>query len=415
MKTLNAHSRAQRGWSLVEAAVVLLLVGLMSAGLWKTMEVAGQEGAAQQTREVTTRAEDALFGMLLRDLYLPMPDNAKAMPKRPGYWVGWLPVGVLGTEPPRSIPYMVDNELVAPPSVVLYRSDPLSLLGTYGPPPRTAANGLDLCFGLVQRAQAPSIDGMGVAFGVQQSDQRDQAGDRDPEFQMSFDSVDDQQLQRVPNFRAAGHLELVSRLGCVKGFARLAKEVRSAAMFNDLYALAQINTDLKALELQAAGQFLRSHKWRYIVATTQVSTLAVKSATNLLAMQTTPAGVLAAAKNAVPLAIAINLWADLMRLSQKGIQGNEEAIPLLRAAHAQARDYANSLAAQRDAHVWRVSQFQAKGIRPMDASDPSWDPPGSSVDAPASQNPTQPAPAGSGGVVVPVPRSAVTPLPVEGS
>lgn len=412
MKILNTHSRAQRGWSLVEATVVLMLVGLMSAGVWKTMEVVGKNGSAQQTRDVTTRAEDALFGMLLRDLHLPMPDDARQMPQRPDHWVGWLPVSVLGTEPPRSIPYMVDNALVTPPSAVLYRSDPLNLLGTQGPPPRTAANGLDLCFRLVQRSQAPSIDGMGLAFGVQQSDQRDPAAD--PEFRMPFDSADDQQLKRAPNFRAAGHLELVSRLACIKGFARLAKEVRSAAMFNDLYTIAQINTDLKALELQAAGQFLRSHKWRYIVATTQVVTLAVKSATNLLAMQTTPAGVLSTAKNAVPLAIAISLWADLMQLSQLGIEGNEAEIPVLRAAHAQARDYADSLAAQRDVHLSRVNLFQAKGLRPLDASDTSLDPSPSDATA-LPQSPSESTRTGSEDVVVPVPRSAVAPAPQDGS
>jgi len=364
MKHIPFQRRSQQGWSLVEAAVVVMLVGLMSTSLWKTMEVVGQSQTAEQTRDVVTRAEDALNGMLLRDLHLPLPDGARVMPGRPDHLVGWLPVDVLGTEPPRSIPYMVDGALVAPPATVLYQSDPMNLLGPNAPPPRTAVNGLDLCLRLAQRSEVPSIDGMGVAFGVQQSDQRDQATGGDPEFRMPFDSASDLQVQRAPNFRAAGYLELVARLGCIQGFARLTQEVRSAVVFNDLYTIARINTDLKALELQAAGQFLRSHKWRYIVALTQMSTLIVKTATNLIAMDTTPSGAAFAAANLVPLGLAITLWADLAALSKKGIDGNEAAIPQLRVLHAQARDYADSLAAQRDMHVALLTQYQAKGVRP---------------------------------------------------
>ncbi len=362
----------QRGWSLVEAVMVLLLMGVMSTGLWKTMEVVGKKQSGEQSRDVMQRAEDALYGMVLRDMRLPMPEDASVSLERPFHFVGWLPERVLGTEPPRSIRYIVDRDLVEPPGALRFQADPMGLIPNPPPPappflaPRVEANGLDLCLRIIRReaAAVAMVQGVNLAFGVQQVAKLDTLGEASPAFQFGNDQAAAGETNSELKSRAAGHIEMVHRLGCIQGFARLTTEVKSAALFNDLYTIARINTDLKGLELQAARDFLRSHQWRRRVAMTNVTISGLRIITNLVAMSTTPAGAAIAAANLAPQIMALMLWAELVQLSDTGAAANAGALPGLQQAHDQARAYADHLVEQRDRHVARANEFQVRGVQP---------------------------------------------------
>ena len=370
-RALNLRAR-QRGWSLVETAMVLLLMGVMSTGLWKTMEVVGENKRGEQSRDVTQRAEDALYGMLLRDLRLPTPQDATVSLRQPNHLVGWLPEGVLSTEPARSIRYIVDRDLVMPVDTLRFRTDPMGLIPNPAPPappfltPRGEANGLDLCLKVIRREASGMgmVQGMNLAFGVQQLGSTENFTNAAPEFQFGNDQADLGATNSQLKSRATGHIEVVHRVGCIPAFARLTNEVKSAALFNDLYTIARINTDLKGLELQGARDFLRSHEWRRRVALTNVTISGLRIITNLVAMSTTPAGAAIAAANLGPQIMAVILWAELVELSDMGATANAGALPGLKTAHEQARDYADNLAAQRDRHLMRANSFQVKGVQP---------------------------------------------------
>ncbi|MGE0100460.1 MAG: hypothetical protein AB7S86_19135 [Hydrogenophaga sp.] len=373
MNTHRQRPRApQRGWSLLESAMVLLLVGAMSTGVWKTLELVGKNQAGEHSHDVLQRAEDALYGMALRDLQLPMPEDATVSPDRPNHWVGWLPQDVLGTEPRRSIRYIVDADLVTPIGALRFQADPMQLISNPLPPaapllaPRGAANGLDLCFKLIQResSAAGEVNGMGLAFGVQQIDQVEPLNAAGPRFDFGQAPAAQAETRNELKTRTQGHLEMVHRMGCIQGFARLTTEVKSAAVFNDLHTVARINMDLKGLEHQAARDFLRSHEWRRRVAMTNLTVANLKVITNLIAMSTTPAGLVLGAGNVAPHALLIALWAQLIELSDIGVAANAAALPGLEAAHQNARTYANDLAVQRDHHMARANDFQARGVRP---------------------------------------------------
>lgn len=362
----------QRGWSLVESAMVLLLMGVMSTGLWKTMEVVSENKRGEQSRDVTQRAEDALYGMLLSDLRLPEPQDATVSLLRPNHLVGWLPEGVLGTEPARSIRYIVDRDLVAPVGTLRFQADPMGLIPNPAPPtppflaPRGEANGLDLCLKVIRRESSAMgmVQGMNLAFGVQQLGSVENLNNATPDFQFGTQQADLGATNSQLKSRTIGHIEMVHRVGCIPAFARLTTEVKSAALFNDLYTIARINTDLKGLELQAARDFLRSHEWRRKVAMTNVTIWGLRIITNLVAMSTTPAGAAFAAANLGPQILGVILWAELVELSDIGAAANAGALPGLKNAHEQARAYADDLVAQRDRHLVRANSFQAKGVQP---------------------------------------------------
>jgi hypothetical protein len=71
-----------------------------------------------------------------------------------------------------------------------------------------------------------------------------------------------------------------------------------------------------------------------------------------------------ATANVIPQALAITLWAQLVQLSQMGIDANAGALEGLEIAHLRAKVYAQQLATQRDRHIARANLFQVKGVRP---------------------------------------------------
>ncbi len=366
----------QRGWSLVEAAMVVMLVGVMSTGLWKTMELVGKNSRGEQSRDVLQRAEDALYGMALRDLRLPIPDDAVISADNPRHLEGWLPENVLGTEPPRSIRYIVDQRLVTA-TTNLYDPDPMRLLGPDSnednllenvsllPPQTGGPNGLDLCLKVVQREREglAKVDGANLMMGLQQTDSLDKSSGA-ARFQFGTNATPGADARGQLNTRTVGHLELIHRMGCMQGFARLTAEVKSAALFHDLYLMAGINRDLRALEVRAAGDFLRSHHWRKRVAITRLTMTVISTAANLVSMQTSPVGAAIGAANLSAMALLIVLWNQLIGLSQQGINANEAALPILKAAHQEAIDYAESMKQQRGWHLARINGFVSKGVAP---------------------------------------------------
>jgi len=95
--------RRQSGFTLVEIAIVLLIVGLMIGGLIAPLSSQLEQRRVTDTRRVMDEAREALFGFALRNGYLPCPaisaangledrtDNA--CNKRYGY-LPWATLGV---------------------------------------------------------------------------------------------------------------------------------------------------------------------------------------------------------------------------------------------------------------------------------------------------------------------------------
>lgn len=71
MKTPS--SRSQDGFSLVEMAIVLVIVGLLLGGLMMTLGAQQKVQQAQETRRLLSQAREALFGFAMQTGRLPCP------------------------------------------------------------------------------------------------------------------------------------------------------------------------------------------------------------------------------------------------------------------------------------------------------------------------------------------------------
>ncbi|MDQ1816782.1 type II secretion system protein [Massilia sp. CCM 9210] len=97
-------TRAQRGFSLVEMAVVLVIVGLMIGGLLTPLAVQMEQRKIGDTQKTMDEAREALMGFALRNGYLPCPavspvnglEDRNGATCRDGKRQGVLPWATLG-------------------------------------------------------------------------------------------------------------------------------------------------------------------------------------------------------------------------------------------------------------------------------------------------------------------------------
>ena len=64
----------KKGFTLIEMAIVLVIVGLLLAGLFSTLRTQFELRKAEETRIVLDEAKEALMGYVLANKFLPCPD-----------------------------------------------------------------------------------------------------------------------------------------------------------------------------------------------------------------------------------------------------------------------------------------------------------------------------------------------------
>lgn len=166
--TRFAYTRFVRsgGFSLVELAVVLVILGVISMVLLQFLGVASQERRETASRDLLTRADDALLAFAMVNSRLPCPAVAGAgVEDCSGSQVGTLPYRTLGLPDAnaRKIRYGVlrrsaSRKIDADLAQRLDRFDPLQVIaGGLGTElPVGNANGLDLCWAIRTAQQSPA-------------------------------------------------------------------------------------------------------------------------------------------------------------------------------------------------------------------------------------------------------------------
>lgn len=98
--------QTSRGFSLVELAIVLVIVGLLSGGLLLSLSAQNESQNYSRARQELAEIKDALLGFAAANGYLPCPDT-DTDPAQASYGVadaagcaageGWLPFKTLGS------------------------------------------------------------------------------------------------------------------------------------------------------------------------------------------------------------------------------------------------------------------------------------------------------------------------------
>lgn len=234
-------NRKSGGWSLVELAVVLVVMGALGTVLWRILPLAPQVAAGDAAGRDLARAEQALLGYALAHSHLPEPVNEDGMDV--------LPTELLGLPSQLKLRYQVQSSLTVPGSAFNPVLPPA--FGTTGPPPAPpAVNGLDFCMRL-KAASLASMDGMDevpTAFALMH---RGTAGHDQLSATAGFvlPGTSDAASRRV---LAIGPGEFASRLACPDRVARVHGAARAAYSAYDLARVAQEYKDFRTFAIQVA-------------------------------------------------------------------------------------------------------------------------------------------------------------------
>ncbi|NZA24819.1 prepilin-type N-terminal cleavage/methylation domain-containing protein [Luteimonas sp. SJ-92] len=155
----------QRGFSLVELAVAVVILGVVGILLARWVGAAAVEQRNVTGRDLMVRADDALLAYAMVNGRLPCPAVDGAGSESCAASVGWLPYATLGLPDERAgrIRYGVlrradaDQEHDADLAVLRDRPRPLQVSGDEGIGlPLGTRNGLDLCHALREAMRLPA-------------------------------------------------------------------------------------------------------------------------------------------------------------------------------------------------------------------------------------------------------------------
>lgn len=235
-----AKAHRQGGWSLVELAVVLAVVGVLGLAVWRLLPLAPQVAAGDAAARDLAVAEQALLGYALAHSRLPAAVTEDGMDV--------LPVAELGLPSRMKLRYQVQSSLTSTPANMFQPLLPPALTAGAVAPPQI--NGLDLCMRLkaVATGTLGGMQGVPTAFALMH---RGGVGDAvlDPTAGFVLPGTSDPMGRRVV---AVGPGEFSTRLGCADRVARTHGAARAAYSVYDLALIAQEYKDFRTFAIQVA-------------------------------------------------------------------------------------------------------------------------------------------------------------------
>lgn len=228
------------GWSLVELAVVLAVIGALGLVLWRVLPLAPKMAADEIAARDLARAEQALVGYALAHSHLPAPVVEGGL--------SVLPVAQLGLPTRMKLRYQVQASLTASPGNLFIPVLPPEVVAG-GSTLSITPNGLDMCMAL-KSASSASLSGMqGVptAFALMHTGPAGHDQTRNLPFALPGSA--DLGTRKV---LAIGPGELASQLACPDRVARTHGAVRAAYAAYDLVRVAEDYKDFRVFAVQVA-------------------------------------------------------------------------------------------------------------------------------------------------------------------
>lgn len=370
------RSRQTRGYSLVEATVVLALTTVVGWVAWQVQPRMRAVDEAQVGARQMASARAAVEGFALRQHRLPCPDTAVARTGREdcaaGASVGGLPWRDLGLDAGmgRDLRYGVYR---VPQASLPADTDLARALARYTPSlpapyVSNVVNGLDLCWALriaggrAGQAGALTAGGVEVAYALAHPG-------ADGQFQGLNTTGFDSPLRPVSasayayddTVVALGLFELAGQLGCARNLGQAQASARSAAAANDMARNAAFQVDFRTFSRE-----VRQTDVAFAAANLGLATLDLVNATatsiTAVAIAANSAGV--GAGVVIPAVLAVGATAAALVAATAGTVSAALALVKANKQEAEAirlRTEANTLLAVSAAEAIANDQ---KGLRP---------------------------------------------------
>lgn len=239
MRRASASGR-QRGWSLVELAIALLIMAVVGLLTWALLPLGRQVYEKDLLDRDLRQVEEALVGYALAHARMPAPVVEKGMPM--------LPVQELGLPARLKMPYQVQPALTQPATDRFAPVLPPPLDGSAATPP-AQVNGLDFCMALKEQSTASlaGMQGVPTAFAVMHGGPAGDSRGLHATFVLPGSSA-----QGPRAVRAIGPGELAARLGCPDRISRTLAAASGAYAAYDLARIAGQNVKVREFALRVA-------------------------------------------------------------------------------------------------------------------------------------------------------------------
>lgn len=387
----QARGARMRGFSLIELAVVLLVIGASGMLLWQFLpRLKSLPVIAKMTAPTLTRAEAALNGFILANSRLPCPDSngtgvedcsvsAGVAPVT----VGWLPHRTLGLSLSEPVRYGVYRAPALAPAALTTDGDLAVKYDRYQPllpsgVTSTQINGLDFCAALRSLAATPGtvlttslvLNGtqtMPIAYGLAVAGASDADGDGSMfdgknavagQFAASstpHSSIYDDQSITV------GITELFTRLGCASRLAEVNSAARATYAAYDTDRFAARYVDFRNFAISVRKMNLQGAKVGVFIASADLA-IAVGTNWSGLALTAATGGAAAPAQVAAALAMVAAIATEVQAIASVVLA--ENALTLAQSKLGPAQAFKAGTTADLVAASARAKALDLKGLLP---------------------------------------------------
>ena len=387
----QAQRAGMRGFSLIELAVVLVVIGASGMVFWQFLpRLKSLPVIAKLTAPTLSRAEYALNGFILANSRLPCPDTTGAGVEDCGMGagvappsVGWLPHRTLGISLSERVRYGVYRAPAVAPASLLTDGDLAVLQDRHTPllPPgfnSTQSNGLDFCAALRNLAATPgtalstsvSLNGlqtMPIAYGLAVAGATDADGDG-----AQFDGLNVTAGQFAASGTAhsstyddqsttVGITELFTRLGCASRLAEANSASRAAFAAYDIDQFAIRYVDFRNFAVSVRHMNVQAANVGVAIATADLA-ISVGTGWSGVALTAVSAG---GAGGGVAAAVAAGVAATLSlaaAVASKVLA--DQALVLAQSQAPPAQAFKTATAADLLAAGARATALDARGLLP---------------------------------------------------
>lgn len=349
---------ASRGFSLVEMAVVLVIMGVIGVALWRLLPLAPKVAAGDLALRELAQVEQALLGHVLAHSRLPAPVIENG--------VGMLPVEAMGLPAALKVRYQVQPALTVSPGDGFSPLLP-PVVGVVPATPTVSShvNGLDFCMALkaADDLSLTGMEGIPTAFALMHGGPAGHDRMAGAAFALPGSAALGERV-----VVAVGPGEFASRIGCPDRVAQAHGAARAAYAAYDLALVANEYDRVRTFAIEVAEMNLTNAQTAEVFAGFDIAYGVFIEA--MAIVQTAagwppdPLGIATGIASHITAGVQIGLAVANLVSAVQDVEDAEAGIVTANDQSARARENLTRMEALAAGSLLRAETFDAEGLQP---------------------------------------------------